>query len=356
MYHSHALPKLRASISIYSIPLCRENTQFIDLKPAAELGCNAFLSVSRALPSGTAIAVVLGFKNRSDCTPAAAELANVLVDTAVFHCGDIISTVFASMAALVAPPPYPGLPRSFLPYQEQPGGSGNEFDAPIKRSCASNDALEISNNNFTLQFKDHRIEAAFAAQYNTNLARMDLFGLLICSCGLLASMFDPMGKFNLDESAHVQVWRASFFLLPALLLLLNERTRALYYAHRDCILIYYFTTTTLWYRHVRNYIDFVDAYTFKKLFVDGFVWLGILILLFHARIQLLFPLVMACFACDCCLLPSICARYYSEMSFLQCAASTVLRVGFCVLAGPLATVWWRERRSRANFIKQIKRT
>lgn len=214
---------------------------------------------------------------------------------------------------------------------------------------------DVRKHKFNLRFDDQRLEANFAAVHNANLARMAIAGYLLCFCSALYILFVPETTFNKAATADgVQAWRSTFGFLPAVLLLI-PRTRAFYFRHRETFITFIFCTTTLWELHVKHYMNCIDDVSFRKsIYLHGYTWIGVVILMFQLRFRMLFPLALACFAADATLLPAICTRFYPATSLLTCVGFDVLRVGLFVLGGPLLVVWWMEKRCRDIFLLRMR--
>ena len=213
---------------------------------------------------------------------------------------------------------------------------------------------EVACNRFTLQFKDQRIERSFAAIHNSNLARMDIAGYLLCMCSAIYILFVPHTAFNKAASFEgIQAWRSTFGFLP-IVLLLNPRTRGFYFRHRETFITFIFCATLLWQLHVKHYIDCVTTETFTRaLYLHGYSWLGVMVLMFQLRFKLALPLVLTCFVPDLTLVPAICSRFYPEQSLISCVGFDVLRIGFWVVAFPLCLSRWMEKRCRDIFLRRM---
>jgi hypothetical protein len=341
-------------VILHIIP-CSNVARFLDLKPAADWGCTAFLSLATAISSSTFVAVVVGFKKRSDCTPCAIRAAKSVLSTAANQSRESIINILAVTEMLVAPPPLPGLEQDGVETDDEDDFIEEEVEINIRSSAATSLANEeIPRDRFTLQFHDHHLEKAFAAWHNNNLTRMDVFGLSLSLCSAIFMLFAPYSAFNkVSRATGVSAWWSVPAVLP-LLLFTTPRSRAFYAKHREMIIIYVFAFVTHWQFHVENYMNCVEESTFTRaLYLHGFSWLGVLILMFQMRFKLLLPLTLACFAVDFSLIPKICTTFYPETSLTACIGFDVVRMGFLVLIGPLTLAWWMEKHSRKFFFARL---
>jgi hypothetical protein len=324
------------------------------LKPAADWGCTAFLSLATSISSSTLIAVVVGFKKRSDCTPVSIKAAKTLLNTAAIHSRESIINILAVTEMLVAPPPLPGLDQDGLETEDD--DDFFEEDVEVRSSGAISLADEdIPRGRFTLQFHDPRLETAFAAWHNNNLTRMDVFGFILCLCSAVFILFAPYTAFNrVSKASNVHAWWSILAVLP-LLLFSTSKSRIFYTKHRELILIYVFLCTTNWQLHVENYMDCVEPSMFKRaLYLHGYSWLGVLVLMFQMRFKLLLPLTLGCFAVGFSLMPKICSRFYPETSLAACVGFDLVRMGILILIGPLTLVRWMEKHSRKFFFARLQ--
>jgi len=342
--------------SLFSIFPCSNPSRFLDLKPAADWGCTAFLSLAMAVSSSTLIAVVVGFKRRSDCNPISIRAAKNVLSTAATKSRESIINVLAVTEMLVAPPPLPSLEGD----NTESDNDEDFIEEEVAINSFSSSGLvlaheDIPRDRITLQFNDHRLEAAFAAWHNNNLSKMDMFGFTFCLASAIFILFVPYTAFNkVAQATGVHVWWSIPAILP-LLLFTTSRSGWFYTKHREMILMYVFLFTSHWQLHVENYMNSVEPSTFTRgVYLHGFSWLSVLILMFQMRFKLLLPLTLACFAVNFSLMPKICERYYPQTSISVCVGFDLLRMGLLVLIGPLALVRWMERHSRNVFFARLQ--
>lgn len=341
-------------------PSCSKNTRFLDLKPATDASCGAFISVATPLSGTTAVAVVLGFAERADCTSAAIRAAKMLLHMASTRCRDSVVNILAVTEMLVAPPPLPQLRH---PDDEGRDGDGDEEDLVEEewelsgRGSGEHPPLRNPAHPLTLRFPAPDMEAAFAAWHNHTLTRMDAFGFAMCGCSLLFILFIPHTAWDRAfRVADISPWRGAVSLLPALLLA-SPRTRPFYARHREAIVAYIFACVLQWTLHVAHYMHCMEPAAFiRPLHLHGFSWVGVLALLFQVRWRLLAPLVLACFAADAgAMMPTICATFYPTTAPAACMGLDLVRVGLLAITVPLALARVMELRARELFLARLQR-
>lgn len=351
-YHTNPCPSpgQLTSVPVFQF-FCSTSTHYLDLQPATEIGCTAFLSIASALPCGTLAAVVLGFKSRSDCGPSTIRIAKEVLEATSSECAELVGHYLTTAALLVDPPAPAQLPAS-----DEEGDHGLDFQGDAWRAHQMDiRSPSASYNSVTLEFTDPRVEAAFAAEQNASMACRDAVGYIFGFVVLVFVLFVPQTKFNQPAAAEgVQVWRWAICHLP-FCLIISKRTRPLYCRHREALLAYTFITGLLWNYHVQHYLPFLSVTDFSRpLFVRGYIWVLTLILIFQVRIRLLVPLILSCFAVDSTLLPKICSVMYPDVAAGRCIAAEGLKVGLIAVAAPLMMIWFVERRSRENFLRAFR--
>lgn len=139
----------------------------------------------------------------------------------------------------------------------------------------------------------------------------------------------------------------SLISLAPVALLANRRTREFYVHNRQTLLAFTQLASAQWQLHVQHYMRTMEAATFTRpLYIHGFSWLGVVILLFQYRIRMAAPIAMLCFALDTTLIPQICRIFYQDMGMARCVAGDLARILPLVLLGPLAVAWAVERHAR----------
>lgn len=297
--------------------------------------------------------MVLGFQNRFDCTPAAAELAKAVLDAAEFQCIKMVFSVISAMETLVSPPPVPALSESF--HNESDDDSDNESLLNWEAYGQAR-TVQLTRDTYSMQFHNNNVEAAFTAMHNGALAKYDMCGCFICFCAILYILYVPGTKFHKLEGAEgVQLWRAFTFYLP-MLFFITETGRKFYCLNREYLIIYIYFTNIMWNLHVKNYLDVLDPLDFSHaIYMRGCWWVGVPILLFRMRFRLLFPIVIASFAAAATLMPTICSKINPNGPILSCVGYELCKVAAVVVLPPLMVVRGLENSCRKSFMGRFCR-
>lgn len=317
---------------------------------ATDRGCTTFLSLGGSLPNDGVIAVLLGFKNSTDCGPSATETARELLDTAATQCWGPISDILHLSELIVSPPPL----LKYLPACRDQEHDSEYLTEDVNNTADGSATVAPSYHPLTLQFTDPKLEAVFADEHNANLIKFDILSYLGTFAYMLCILFVPITRFNTPGfSDKVQIWRSMLRFLPALFLF-TRRSRALYLPHREFLMAYNYFTCLLWFLYVKHYMDYMGPESFtKSSYMHGYLWLGMYMFLFQMRIRLLIPLVILCFAINATLLPHICATFYPAVRW--CVGYQLMRTAVVAVVVPVMIVRCLEQRSRHSFISRILR-
>ena len=238
---------------------CRSDTPFVDLKEAAESGCSAYFPLNRSLPSGTVVSIELGFIDKRNCTQEAIDFGTALVDTAVCRCSHAISDVLSSLQFLVGPLPNADLPASFLPTEQDEESITREESQDVGEGSKNvSGPSMVESYDFAMLLKNRTLEAAFAAQRNTHLGKVDIFVLVVCFCAFVLLSVLQLDRYDVNVSPYLKTRLDLFYSFPALLLL-NSYMRGFCKAHWELLLAYLLATLALWLRHNRLHTDSADS-------------------------------------------------------------------------------------------------
>ena len=298
-----------------------------------QLGCTAFLSMgTHLLASDITIAIYLGFKNEAHCSRSAVKLARSILLTSLTHCLTVIEDVVAATELLVSPPPLHPLTWRQPSFETTEEGT----DDDEAERCQT---LEPTYNSLTLRFDNPQTEASFILiVYGTYWPNVSKFG-------------------NLGSVEGVQRWRVLICYLPMVLAFaaqISLQCRKFYIQNREKLIAYTYLTSLHWHMHTEHAMGSVPTEFFTRpIYVDGFSWLIITVLLFHLRFPLLLPLTIVSFAVYITLVPKICTKYYSEIPGLLCIGQKIAKIGFC-LSSALMLNWSAERRCRREFLRRLR--
>ena len=338
---------------------CRVN-QYHDIDPAIGSGCNAFVSVGTALPSGTAITIILGFQNSKYCTPDSYDRAKTLLSITIKECTGLVDDILSATSLLVAPPPIPQSEHNSDDEDEEEEEEDNE-DSRINRYVQTLEwqishgmtPANYAHNKFTLEFDDPRLESAFTAENNAKLLGRDAFGYFLSLCMSVFIAFAPLKiKGSASYGSWREQWRWCMFYLPSSLLF-NKNMLPIYCRHREALVAYSYLTAAFW--TMQNFAESLDEGNLARFTcMHGFVWLFLFMLNFQMRFRLLLPLAVACFVVDLAILPKVCSNFFPLANPTRCFAYQVVKFGGVALFAPLFFVWSSEKRSRENFLRRIR--
>lgn len=141
--------------------------------------------------------------------------------------------------------------------------------------------------------------------------------------------------------------------LPSLLLL-RQKSRKVYCRLREPLIAFTFLSTLVCMIYFEHFIEALTERDFSRpMYLYGYSWLPVLILLFPLRIVVLVRLVLFCFALDLTLMPMICARNGCDPeTFFACVKGNVLWLGALAIIMPLAGVWSVEKVARNVYLKK----
>lgn len=325
--------------------LCSAGTPYMDLQPATEWGCTAFLALGTSMPSrGISVAVMLGLPKRSDCSPSTARAIIELLEIVSRDCGPLLDN-FLRTSDLVAAT------------TQDHCTEGQDFDFEFIGEQGSLSAVpyrDLSFSGFNLEFSDRRLEDAFTAEHTSASLKLDFAGFLGVFSALAWVLFYPVTKFHQPGMAEgVQIWRWLISYLPCFLLL-TRNTRRLYCRHRELLLVYYFTVTMFWNQHMTHFLTFLSAQDFlKPVFLFGYGYLPAMMLLFQMRFRFMKFVALGCYLAEAALFPNICVAFYPQLPCDLCIIVNAAWTGFWAVAVPLLLLWVVEKRARENFRRRV---
>ena len=301
------------------------------------------------------MAFIFGFKNQTDCNEAALEVAKDFISTALTpECRDVIEGVAFATDLLLPPPPlsYCPPPLTELEASSEEEESEDELDNTLS-------TIDFSYNPFTLKFTNSELEEAFTASHNSNLFWIDTCSYFLTLLIVLYNVLSPSSiYYSLYFQEGIQMWRCYTPQLPFILAIagiFSPKFRSVYLRHREHLISFTHITALQWQLHKEHGIRSLPAaYITRPVFMNGFGWLAIAILLFRLRFQIVLPLAFICYIVDITLLPKICASIYPMIDPRTCIGVEILKNGFFVVVVPLFLVWCVEKRSRVAFLKRLQ--